>query len=357
MPKYKFSNIAFNITEKRIPFPGEEKTYIGLEHLDSGSLKVTRWGSDVPIKGEKLVMKKGDLLFGRRNTYLRRAAIAPHDGMFSAHGMILRPNTDIIDPDYFPFFISSDYFMDEAIKISVGSLSPTVNWKTLKELEFVLPAMEDQKRLAVILRAADETREAYKHLLLLTDELVKSQFIEMFGDAQNYINGELKKIKDVAEVRGRVGWKGYKKQDLRDEGPLVIGATQITDDGHLDLSAPVYISREKYEESPEIMLEDNDLILVQRGNTVGKTGIVGVSIGEATINPCVLILRARSIDPVFLNAYMQLGITKEAIAGIVTGSAQPMITQKSIGDFPVIVPPLEKQKEFVSFVQQSDKSK
>ena len=179
----------------------------------------------------------------------------------------------------------------------------------------------------------------------------------MFGDAKKCNDGELKQIRDVAEIRGRVGWKGYKKQDLRDDGPLVIGATQITDDGHLDLSSPVYISREKYEESPEIILEDNDLIFVQRGNTVGKTGIIGVSIGEATINPCVLILRARCIDPVFLNSYMQLDNTKEAIAGIVTGSAQPMITQKAIGEFPVIVPSVEKQKEFVSFVQQSDKSK
>lgn len=173
----------------------------------------------------------------------------------------------------------------------------------------------------------------------------------------NGISGKLKCIDDIAEIRGRVGWKGYKKQDLRDDGPLVLGATQITDDGHLDLSAPVYISREKYEESPEIMIENNDLIFVQRGNTVGKTGIVDISLGEATINPCVLIIRAHGIDPVFFNTYMQISTTKEELARIVTGSAQPMITQKSIGSFPVIVPSADKQMEFVEFVQQSDKSK
>ena len=58
MPKYKFGDLVYNITEKRSPVAGDEEFYIGLEHLDSGSLKVTRWGSDVPIKGEKLVMKK-----------------------------------------------------------------------------------------------------------------------------------------------------------------------------------------------------------------------------------------------------------------------------------------------------------
>ena len=106
MPKYKFAEIAFNITDKKMPEPGDEDLYIGLEHLDSGSLRVTRWGSDVELVGQKLCMKKGDILFGRRNTYLRRAAIAPHDGIFSAHGMIFRPNTNVMDPDFFPFFIS-----------------------------------------------------------------------------------------------------------------------------------------------------------------------------------------------------------------------------------------------------------
>ena len=99
MAKYRFEQIAINKTEKKKPEESDYATYIGLEHLDSGCLKVTRWGSDVPIKGEKLVMKKGDVLLGKRNAYLRRAAIAPHDGIFSAHGMILNPREDVIDKD------------------------------------------------------------------------------------------------------------------------------------------------------------------------------------------------------------------------------------------------------------------
>ena len=127
---YKFSDIASNSKEKRMPLPEDRYMYVGLEHLDTGDLTVHRWGSGVDLTGQKLVMHKGDLLFGRRNTYLKRAAIAPHDGLFSAHGMILHPNTDVIDIDFFPFFIASDYFMDAAIRISVGSLSPTVNCGT-----------------------------------------------------------------------------------------------------------------------------------------------------------------------------------------------------------------------------------
>ena len=182
MPKYRFSEIAFNSTAKKKPTEADKDTYIGLEHLDSGSLTVSRWGSDVAPIGEKLIMKKGDVLFGKRRAYQKKVAIAPFDGIFSAHGMVLRPNEAVITQEYFPLFISSDYFLDEAIRISVGSLSPTVNWKDLKDLSFNIPTIEEQRRITPLVWAAIESKYAYIALLERTDELVKSQFIEMFGD-------------------------------------------------------------------------------------------------------------------------------------------------------------------------------
>ena len=181
MARYKFDQIAFNSTDKKKPVDEDKEHYIGLEHLDSGSLKVTRWGSEIAPKGEKLLMKKGDVLFGKRRAYQKKVAIAPFDGIFSAHGMVLRPKTEVIDPDFFPLFIASDYFLDAAIKISVGSLSPTINWRDLKELEFELPSISAQQKLAKVLWVINDTKGAYEQLIQETDELVKSQFIEMFG--------------------------------------------------------------------------------------------------------------------------------------------------------------------------------
>ena len=236
MPHYKFDQIAYNITDKKMPEPGDEKMYIGLEHLDSGSLKVNRWGSEVELKGQKLVMKKGDILFGRRNTYLRRAAIAPHDGIFSAHGMIFRPKTDVIDPEYFPFFISSNYFMDAAIRISVGSLSPTVNWKTLKELEFDIPSLEEQRKNAELLASINETKEAYQELLLQTDNLVKSQFIEMFGDpVKNPQRYAVRKLADLGELN-----RGVSKARPRNTPDLLGGSYPLIQTGEVT-AAQLYI--------------------------------------------------------------------------------------------------------------------
>lgn len=256
MPHYKFDQIAYNITDKKMPEPGDEKMYIGLEHLDSGSLKVTRWGSEVELKGQKLVMKKGDVLFGRRNTYLRRAAIAPHDGIFSAHGMIFRPKTEVIDSEYFPFFISSNYFMDAAIRISVGSLSPTVNWKTLKELEFNIPSLDEQRKNARMLAAINETKEAYQELLLQTDNLVKSQFIEMFGLPEN--NAHRFDVGVIGDVVKDVHYGTAKK--AIDKGKYIyLRMNNITYDGELDLS-----------DIKRIDVPDKDLpgCMVQRGDVL-----------------------------------------------------------------------------------------
>ena len=121
MPKYRFTEIAINSTEKKKPTEADKETYIGLEHLASGTLTVSRWGSEVAPIGEKLLMKKGDVLFGKRRAYQKKVGIAPFDGIFSAHGMVLRPREEVITKEYFPLFISSDYFLNEAIRISVSN--------------------------------------------------------------------------------------------------------------------------------------------------------------------------------------------------------------------------------------------
>lgn len=185
MATYRFDEIAINSTKKKKPTEEDKVHYIGLEHIDPGCFNIVRWGSDVAPTGDKLLMQKGDVLFGKRRAYQRKVGIAPFDGIFSAHGMVLRPNTEIIDANYFPFFISSDRFMETAVRISVGGLSPTINWKDLAKQKFDLPTLEEQKVLADKLWAAYRLKEGYKKLLAATDEMVKSQFIEMYHKTHN----------------------------------------------------------------------------------------------------------------------------------------------------------------------------
>ena len=192
MTRLKFDQIAVNSTVKKKPEDKDRERYVGLEHLDPGMLDVTRWGAEVTPKGDKLLMKKGDVLFGRRRAYQKKVGIAPFDGIFSAHGMVLRPKVDVVDPEFFPFFISSDTFLDEAIRVSVGSLSPTATWKDLKSLEFNLPSLETQHVLAGILSEAEQLKKHYRDLLTTCDDVIKSQFA--IQKALDELNATTKKI-------------------------------------------------------------------------------------------------------------------------------------------------------------------
>ena len=357
MPKYKFSEIAYNITDKKMPEPGDEELYIGLEHLDSGSLRVTRWGSEVELVGQKLVMQKGDILFGRRNTYLRRAAIAPHDGIFSAHGMIFRPNTAIIDPDYFPFFISSDYFMDAAIRISVGSLSPTVNWKTLKELEFFLPDLNQQRHTAELLSAANETKEAYQDLLIKSDELVKSQFIELFGDPN--INPKGWKQSTVGQECYYIKDGPHKSPPYIDDPtgiPFISTRNVVNGDG-IDWSTAKYISEESYRECIKKCKPEKGDILYSKGGTTGIAKLVDTDIKFANWVHVAVLKFGSNLDGKFFECMLNTDYCYAQSQQLTKGVVNRDFVLSAIAKVRIIVPPLPLQLEFVDFIKQLDKSK
>ena len=352
MPKYKFGDLVYNITEKRSPVAGDEELYIGLEHLDSGSLRVTRWGSKVALKGDKLVMRKGDILFGRRNTYLRRVSIAPHDGLFSAHGMILRAKTERINSEYLPFFIASDYFMEEAIRISVGSLSPTVNWKELKELEFTIPTLEAQEKLAKTLIAANDLKEKYEELLFITDDLVKSQFIEMFGDpVTNSKKLPTKKLSELGELN-----RGVSKSRPRNKPELLGGPYPLVQTGEVT-AAELYITsyENTYSEAglAQSKMWPKGTLCITIAANIAQTAILGF---DACFPDSVVgFLAGDNVKQIFIHYWF--GFFQKILEEQAPQVAQKNINLKTLSELDVMVPSLEQQNEFVAFVEQTDKSK
>lgn len=159
----KFGDIAQNVAVRVDPADAKTDVYVGLEHLDPSTLHLRQWGHPSDVTGQKLAFKKGDVIFGRRRAYQRKLAVAEFDGICSAHAMVVRAKPKMILPELLPLFLQSDMFMDRAIEISVGSLSPTINWKTLKVQEFPLPPLDEQKRIAEILWAADEALEQFSN--------------------------------------------------------------------------------------------------------------------------------------------------------------------------------------------------
>ena len=350
MAKYRFEHIAINSTEKKKPVEEDRFTYLGLEHLDSGSLKVTRFGSEVAPIGEKLVMHKGDVLFGKRRAYQKKVAIAPFDGIFSAHGMVLRPREDVIDKSFFPLFISSDYFLDAAIKISVGSLSPTINLRDLKTLEFELPDLATQRKLAETLWSINDTMETYKKLIAATDELVKSQFIEMFGLEYNCNIGDVCKL-----INGDRGKNYPSGKDRVSSGIPFINAGHL-DGRRVDFAEMDYVTQEKYDQMTQGKVQKDDILYCLRGS-LGKHGIVDFDDGLIASSLVIIRCNRDKILPLFLLAALETDAIEKQLQEANNGSSQPNLSAASVKAYRIPLPAIEKQAKFVRFFEQSDKSK
>ena len=356
MAKYRFDQIAINSTEKKKPVDEDRFTYLGLEHLDSGSLTVTRFGSEVAPIGEKLVMRKGDVLFGKRRAYQKKVAIAPFDGIFSAHGMVLRPKEDVIDKDFFPLFISSDYFLDAAIKISVGSLSPTINWHDLRLLEFELPDMDTQRKLSEVLWSINDTMEAYKKLISATDELVKSQFVEQFGDPVSNTQG--REVRPFIDFMSDIRYGTSQPPVFSEDGIFkFIRATNIKT-GRITEKDMLRISAEEASKLEKCRLNGNEIIIVRSGANTGDTCVVTEEYRNQYAGYDIIItLDLEIANPVFFNELMNTHYMQAVIKPLTVRAAQPHINSEQVQNLPMLVVPLSEQEQFAAFVRQSDKSK
>jgi hypothetical protein len=217
----RFDDIASMVND-RIDNPEEAGVdrYVGLEHLDTDSLRIRRWGSPSDVTATKLRFRRGDIIFGRRRVYQRKLAVADFDGICSAHAMVLRAKPDVALPEFLPFFMQGDIFMERAKAISVGSLSPTINWKSLAEEKFALPPLDDQRRIAGVLRAAERHVDALVQLSSRVGDLYRSSTSELFADSS------LVGVRPTEWAPS--SWACYRMEELVvPEAPICYGIVQV----------------------------------------------------------------------------------------------------------------------------------
>jgi len=159
----KFGDVVknANLVERDPEAAGIERI-VGLEHLDPENLHIRRWNT--PENGTSFTRKfvPGQTLFGKRRAYQRKVAFAEFEGICSGDILTFEPkDKKVLLPELLPFICQSDAFFDHALGTSAGSLSPRTSWKALKNFEFPLPPIKEQKRIAEILWAADEAVDKF----------------------------------------------------------------------------------------------------------------------------------------------------------------------------------------------------
>lgn len=355
MSKVKLGEVAI---EHKETCKGNKADYpvVGLEHLVPEELNLTAWNEGGDNTFTK-IFRKGNVLFGRRRAYLKKAAVAPFDGICSGDITVIEAIPDKILPELLPFIIQNDALFDFAVGKSAGSLSPRVKWEHLKTYEFELPDLAKQKELAEVLWAMDATKQAYQKLLAATDELVKAHFVEMFERDNIPLGWNKLTIEQVCSVFADGDW--IESKDQSENGIRLIQTGNVGNGIYLDkVECARYIDNDTFVRLNCTEVLPNDILISRLPDPIGRACIVPNGLGKTiTAVDCSIVRLKNKILPEFFVAYTMTPLYVRQIKLFITGSTRKRISRKNLGQILVPVPPIELQEQFAAFVRQSDKAK
>lgn len=357
MPKVLLKDVVARIKDKVDKDNTDLKYYIGGEHFDSGEIQITKKG----IIKESTIgpafhmrFQPGDVLLMSRNPHLRKAGIVDFEGICSDVSYVCRTKDEnVLMQRFIPFIFQTDHFWKFAEENKKGSTNFFLNWSDFEKYEFELPQIDEQKKLCEMMWAFEDTKSAYKDLLLQTDELVKSQFIEMFdGKGYSVVNASL------FMTNMRNGLSPSKKGTYYEK---VLTLSAITQGGF----DPEAWKDGVFDDCPP---EDKRIRAFEfymcRGN--GNRTLVGTAVYTEENYPDLVfpdtVIAAHIDTEKVLLPYLHIAWKMPAIREQIEENARTTngtykINQKVIAGIEIILPSIEKQKEFVTLVEQSDKSK
>lgn len=212
--------------------------YIGLEHLDSGSLQIKRWGmilEDNPSFTR--VFRKGHILFGKRRPYLKKAAIAEFDGICSGDIIVLEHRGKELASELLPYLIQSNQFWNWAVQTSSGSLSPRTKYSALKEFKFICPSDSEQRSLVKMANNLRTLNSRYQNAILAARNVVDKTL------GYRVLDGWKKEpLKELIEVC--IDYRGKSPPKSTDGIPLITAKNIRA--GYIDEEPREYIPEEEY---------------------------------------------------------------------------------------------------------------
>ena len=360
MRRVKFGDVVQEIKISIDRATDDHEFFIAGEHMDSDNIHITRRGrfseSDVGPAFTRL-FRPGQILYGSRRTYLKKVSVADFEGITSNTTFVLETkDSNVLLQELLPYIMLTDSFTEYATKNSRGSTNPYILFKDLAAYEFDLPEIDEQRSLVTLLSALDKAKEAYKRLLNQTNELVKSQFIEMFGDPVDNEKGwPTYRFSDVAISRlGKMLDKG-KQTGLYQRKYLANANVQWFS---FDLQNLNQMDFDEADQK-EFELLDGDL-LVCEGGEIGRCAIWHGELADCYFQKAIHRVRCNMdmLLPEYLGHSFYYHSQKNGFSDVVSNkSTIAHLPGDKLKAMSIIVPPMELQKRFVAFVGQSDKSK
>lgn len=359
MAKVKFGDVVRETKEKVDRSNNPYEFYVAGDHMDTEDLTIRRKGrfaTDDVGPAFIRVFHQGQILYGSRRTYLKKIAVADFDGVTANTTFVLETKDEnILRQRLIPFIMYTERFTEWSVKKSKGSTNPYVLFSDLADYEFEMPSIEKQDELVELLWSMVEAKDAYQELLRQTDELVKAQFIEMFGDPEQ----QKEHLTFLGEHINLINGYAFKGNRFKTSGIPVIKIGNVNKSDFRAGSMQFY----DYDTCLEkFIIKQGDLLISLTGTT-GKDDFGNVSIVDGDYEEYYLNQRNaklevhRELNSIYLLHLLKNEYIRKKLIQTGTGVRQCHLHNKNIEKIAFVLPPLSLQEEFASFVCQSDKSK
>ena len=345
--KVKFGDVV-RLSKERCANPLAEgvERFVGLEHLEPGDLRILSWGNVADGVTFTSVFKPGQVLFGKRRAYQRKVAVADFFGVCSGDIYVFESiDPKVLLPELLPFICQTDAFFDHAVGTSAGSLSPRTNWKSLADFEFVLPPIEDQRRIIKLLFSLHDSAESYEQVQLAATNVLESFVAREMSDAR--LRYSTCKFEQVCI---RVTDGTHQPPKFSESGVPFILVSNLSS-GKISWDVEKWITDTEYQAlTRSLKPQRGDVLLT----LVGSFGIpVYVDWDQpfsfqrhiGILRPDEVKLRGRYLTHFLRSPVGQWQCTRGA-----EGLAQKTITLTTLKSFEIPLPPLEVQDKFISEV-------
>jgi type I restriction enzyme, S subunit len=327
------------------------ENYIGLEHIESGTGRLldTSTASSEELRSTKNVFRPGDILYGKLRPYLNKVYCAEENGICSTDIWVLRA-TPLIDPVYASYYLRSTIVLEQVGQLTTGANLPRVSATVFDRITIPLPPLLEQRRIAAILREAEEIRGLRVQANEKVQKLVQALFYDMFGDGdpRSSYPEEWRAIsfaKIVASTQYGLS------ESLNDEGDIgTLRMNNITNNGELDFTDMKYlpvgaVDIDKY------ILQPGD-ILFNRTNSkelVGKTGLWEETEGLYTFASYIIRVKLQGnvVCPEYIWALLNSPYGKRQVFSISKQAVNMAnINTQELGSIQIILPPFSLQEKF-----------
>ena len=360
---------------KRIFFEKKKTTNVD---LNCGSISygkvVYKNDESVPVATKKSyqVVSKGDFLVNPLNLNYDlvslRIALSEIDVVVSSGYIVLNTNLPI-NKAYYKWLL---HIFDIAFMKTLGSgVRQTLSYNHIANCELVIPPLEEQTAIAHFLD--DKTTKIDQAIAIKQKQIgllkerrqilihkavtkglnesvqLKDSGVKWIGEIPKH--WEVKRLKELCKAFGRIGFRGYTTSDLvnEGEGAITISPSNIKEE-FMIFEKCSFLSWNKYSESPEIQIFENDILMVKTGSTYGKIGIVKNLPQKATINPQLLVLKDIKINADYFYSILKTHIVQTQIETEVIGSTIPTISETKIMNIKVAIP---KSDEIETIVKKT----